>query len=155
MNAIRRYIELVESIATAPKPEFLYHVTSDLRLPSIKENGLIPQVCKDSEDYGPLRCALYLGNWQDCLDHAEVVEDRIGGNAIYFRVAVSQIDEAALEPDDYDIQGFMPGGYLADPRLSSFAHWSEVPWELSVAVCGACAYTKPIPFSLLRQVKSA
>lgn len=148
MNVLRRYMSIVEGVT----PAFLYHVTSDVRLPSITRQGLVPQVCRDADEYGPPRTAIYLGNWRDCVEHGEVVHDRLGGDLVYFRIAVTDLDPTALQPDDYDIQMFMPGGDLADPRLAAYTDWRQVPWQLSLEVCGVCAYTKIIPFSAIARV---
>ena len=140
---------------TAP-PRWLYHVTSTTRLAAILAQGLVPQPCRDGEYYerGFCRVATYLS---DCpltaLDHADVVLDRLGGDAVLFRVAFGRLDPAALSADDYDIRFRLPGGEHPHPSLAGYSRWQDVPWQASLAGCRAVAYGRTIPPVDLTQVK--
>lgn len=142
-DRMRGLIRLVEA---ATVPQHLYHVTSSTRITVIRRQGLVPQPCQDATCYGEIRRAIYLAaDWQRAMEHAEVMLDRLGGAVVLLRIAGAALDPDALEPDDYDIQAHLPGGEFADPRLADYTNWRDVPWDLSLAVCGAVAYTKPIP----------
>lgn len=146
---MREWIRLFEEAL----PRYLYHVTSSKHMPSIRKSGLMPQPCKDSMEYGECRIAIYLAkDWRTCMDHADVVIDRFGGDPVLLRVDASALDPNALEPDEYDIQAYMPGGDLADPRLKDYTRWQDVPWHLSLEVCGAVAYTKIIPPTAIKVI---
>jgi hypothetical protein len=144
-------MQIVETVAT--QPHWLYHVTTSSHLGSIQRHGLVPMAGHDSGTYGEPQRAVYLSATpENCYDMLDWLLDRHGGEPILLAVAFKHLDQRALQPDDYDLRIFLPGGELPDARLAGFQHWQDVPWQLSLAVCGAVAYTKVIPPAAFRQI---
>jgi hypothetical protein len=125
---------------------------------------LVPQPQRDN----PQVSAVYLTDDQLIAgDYCELAMDRRGGDPVIFMVSPQDLDLSALMPDDGDLQNYIddllnrkPGevwgsvsGADFDERLAGYRHWSEVPWQLGLAVAQQVAYTKVIPPSKLRRLK--
>lgn len=137
----------------------LYHGTTDSVLPAIQREGLIPRPSHDN----PNRIGIYLTNDLPTAEGAaEVAWDRRGGKPVILWLRMSDLDSRNFEPDDYDLQNMIDDLHAGDEQLSGRPHdqrllpytrWDQVPWQLSLAVCEAVVYTKPIAPRLLRVLR--
>ena len=133
----------------------LYHGTNSIHLADIMREGLVPKASRDNE----ARVALYLTDDFGMAEmYAELAVLRRGGTAVIVEVDPQMLRCEYFEPDDYEVQNYIDdlndpdrtdeqgaiSGMPVDERLRGFAHWQEVPAELSLAVTRQVVYSDRI-----------